>query len=844
MISVEVSSTENPDSDQAHRLASRHFSLSDSVTLADLTKAKAFRDSSTMRMHHHNAYLPYPICGTDLKTLGRYGVGLELYFLLAKQLTIVFLIISAISAWPLYQNYTGYGSGSLFQGQLYSYLTVANQASAEYATDLAAATALVKPLQTRALNLALADGVYTLIFVGFILQYTYVSQRVSKVNQVDNVTAGDYAIEIKGLPRKNIKPEKVKNHFARYGDIAEVYLSRIYNGRLSEYKKRAEISYKLGLRKEIAKQRQEKKTRRGTIRVLENAKVKFDENMNEDDTSANKVHDELPVGRAYIVFDRLEDRMKCIIDYKKSQKCCWRSRKQDARLMFKKKYRLLVKPTTEPSDIIWENLEISHCKRVQRRILAIIITVAIMLASIAIVYTLKSYKASIPNTHDCKTLSINGSLSLGEAETDYTTADQKYCYCKQLTIYDLAKSSDVISFCRQYLEVQSLIAMSKFMGSAGVIIINLILKVILTRLSVFERTSTETKQRVQTMTRVFIALFINTAILTLLANANLQGNYVLDHIPYSQHLFNGNYSDFSREWYFDVGSIITATMIVNALSPHFFNLLIWFPIGCIKRKCCWRCYKSQISLNSVFAGPEFNIATKTSQILTTVFSCFLYSGGMPLLNVICFLTLFSIYWIDKTLILRHYRRPPFYSHALNKRLVTFLPLAVAFHCAFSLYMYGASDIFPSSFTKPAGSAYVVPSPVTIAERIYRYTGIINIILIALACCFMATRFLLTPLKALCRNKLQSIGEEAGVGQGAYHIELDKIKAQGLHSYNIMENQTYRPLIISMNSAAMKIAKIREDKGKKIPVSPVSMDIVEENLDDKNTHNEEHNVLIP
>ena len=218
---------------------------------------------------------------------------------------------------------------------------------------------------------------------------------------------------------------------------------------------------------------------------------------------------------------------------------------------------------------------------------------------------------------------------------------------------------------------------------------------------------------------------------------------------------------------------------------------------------------------------------------------------MPLLNVICFLTLFSLYWIDKTLILRHYRKPPFYSYAINQRLVVLLPLAVAFHCAFSLYMYGASELFPSSFTKPAGNTYVVPSPVTIPERIYRYTGIINIILIGVASCFIAVRFLVSPLKALCRSKLQSIREEAGVGQGTYRLELDKIQAQGLHSYDIMENQTYRPLIISMNSAAMKIARIRKIRDKKLPPSPVPMDLEELHLDEKNkTHNEENNILIP
>ena len=215
--------------------------------------------------------------------------------------------------------------------------------------------------------------------------------------------------------------------------------------------------------------------------------------------------------------------------------------------MFKNKYKLRVKQANEPSDIIWENLEVSHCKRVQRRILAVLITIAIMLASITIVYTLKTYTSTVPNNNSCKELNILGNLALSEAKSLYSNKTEIFCYCKQQSLYEFVSNTDVSYFCEDYLSQESIIALSKFMGSAGVIIINLILKVILTKLSAFERTSTETKQKLQTMTRVFIALFINTSILTLLANTNLQNLGVVHYLPYNQYILNGNYNDFSRE---------------------------------------------------------------------------------------------------------------------------------------------------------------------------------------------------------------------------------------------------------------------------------------------------------
>lgn len=816
-------------------LKNRHMSLSELVSFADVSKAKKFRKESGVRVYTSDHKLKnYSICSTDLKTLGKYGEGLELYFLLTKQLSILFIFISIISAWPMYENYSGHGLGSLYQGQLYTYFSVANQESFEYSKDLAKAKDLIEPLKKKALSLAIADGLYSLLFLGFILWFIYVSRKVGKGNLIDNVTAGDYAVEVKGFPMKNIKQVKVKEHFEKYGGIAEIYLARKYNGRLNEFKKRAEISYKLGLKRLIAKK--QKKSKKGSINFLEKAQVDFDENLNKDDELADKPHDELPVIRAYIIFESLEDRAKCLNDYKKHHKCCWRRRKQHPNLMFKQKYPLIVKSATEPSDILWENLEISHFKRIQRRFIGFLLTIPIILLSIAIVFALKSYSAGLQQAGDCQKLNISGNLSVSEAKSLYKNTEEIDCYCKQQNIYQIANNEDIPDFCSDYLKKQTLLSVTRFLGSSGVIFINLILKYIMSKLSAFERTSTESKQKVQIMTRVFVALFINTSILTLLANADIQDTALIDLLPYREVYINGSFSDFSREWYTEVGSIITATMIVNAISPHFLNLIFWYPLGCIKRKCCWKCYKSQNTLNQMFAGPEFNIAIRTAQVLTTLFSCYLYSGGMPILNFICFLTMFSIYWIDKTLILRHYRKPPFYSSAINDRLVYFLPFAVVLHCAFSLYAYGASDIFPGSIKQDQSDAYVYAETVGIGERIYRYTGVINVIIIFLGCLFVVLKMVASPL---CRNKRNLVVDEAAV-QGTYSIELEKIKAHGLHSYDIMENSVYRPLVISLNSAANRIGKLR---AKQPPPSPFSYDVVEENLELNANKSRENNVLI-
>ena len=201
------------------------------------------------------------------------------------------------------ENYSGSGTGSVFQANLYIYLTVSNQPSAEYVKNMTDADSILVSLKSNQLNLAIADGIYSLMFLAFILQYQFISKRVTKSNLINNVTVGDYAIEIKGFPRKNIKTEKIQKLFSKYGDIVEIALGRVYNGRLDEYKKRAEISKKLGLKKLIARMQNNK--RRVTINVLERKKLNFDEAINLEDDLADKTNDELPVDRVFIIFDRL-----------------------------------------------------------------------------------------------------------------------------------------------------------------------------------------------------------------------------------------------------------------------------------------------------------------------------------------------------------------------------------------------------------------------------------------------------------------------------------------------------------------------------------------------------------
>jgi len=87
-------------------------------------------------------------------------------------------------------------------------------------------------------------------------------------------------------------------------------------------------------------------------------------------------------------------------------------------------------------------------------------------------------------------------------------------------------------------------------------------------------------------------MFINTAIVNLVVNANFQDLEFVKYLPFEEYLFNADYSDFDRDWYIKVGSTFVATMLISIASPHLLHVLIFHPLGKLKRKCCWKRYKT------------------------------------------------------------------------------------------------------------------------------------------------------------------------------------------------------------------------------------------------------------
>merc|ERR1719487_2326438 len=110
----------------------------------------------------------------------------------------------------------------------------------------------------------------------------------------------------------------------------------------------------------------------------------------------------------------------------------------------------------------------------------------------------------------------------------------------------------------------------------AVIIVNVVLKKFLVYLTKLERHETMSAELTATTMKIFVAQFLNTAIITLLVNSAWPKELkdVIGVLPLPPALVNlllgleGPYQDTSHEWYAFVGSAICTTMMINIFVPH------------------------------------------------------------------------------------------------------------------------------------------------------------------------------------------------------------------------------------------------------------------------------------
>lgn len=256
------------------------------------------------------------------------------------------------------------------------------------------------------------------------------------------------------------------------------------------------------------------------------------------------------------------------------------------------------------------------------------------------------------------------------------------CFCQQLgaSIYTEGASGQICSsFLEAYLTRRGLIVFSAVM----VVVVNFVLRISMRYISVYEKHKTVSNQQSAVLNKLFVSYFINTAVITLVLNANFGGNFDWLNIGI---VFNGEYTDLTEGWFNFVGVGLVLAMILNMFNPGVISW-VWIFVMRVKRSRLADKCETQTELNKLYSGFRFELASRYAAILNTFFVTLMYAPGLPILLPIAFMAMLLNYWFDKTAFLRLYATPPRYDSTVEKDFIDMLPRAIILHSAFAIWFY-------------------------------------------------------------------------------------------------------------------------------------------------------------
>ena len=184
----------------------------------------------------------------------------------------------------------------------------------------------------------------------------------------------------------------------------------------------------------------------------------------------------------------------------------------------------------------------------------------------------------------------------------------------------------------------------------------------------YERYKTKMDERKRLMTLVFFFGLFANGLNILIANAHIS-EFLSDKLGFLP-LFTGKYINFNAYWFYNVGSNISALILLNAIIPYFLEYLKFGIMSFIRNCCC----KGILNKNNKYyflywyIGPEYHLEVKLGNHLSLISIILLFNFTITNLSSYLFLiiTTFVSFYLDKILFIRYCKIPENYNQELNK----------------------------------------------------------------------------------------------------------------------------------------------------------------------------------
>mmetsp|Transcript_16475 Transcript_16475/g.29719 ORF Transcript_16475/g.29719 Transcript_16475/m.29719 type:complete len:747 (-) Transcript_16475:3471-5711(-) len=566
--------------------------------------------------------------GGRLEDMGEMGIGFPLFFYYMKYIWLLLLLICLIAGIPcLIANMIEDKQGQWGSGSSSWYLRASSAAYGD--SD----------------QVPWWEGfLHSLAVLAIILFHEKYKVRISEfARETDffNVSPSDFTVWVKNL-NPNFDLNKLKNFLANSASLGveSVCCYNIVHDVHELMKDTAELAkleteflrmkdYKLlygklpstgfmGCKKvDLAKTEKELTLLRGTVRDLR-----------------EKIGESKSVGQVFVTFNKqteasqVEDAFT-VTNLKKAMSriffCCY------ATTGYFEDTPIKVVRAPEPSDILWENLQVSYYQKMRARMWTWFVTFVLIAGNLVVLFYLKTAQTQVYD--------------------DYKDTD-----ASDRTEADLAR-------------VQSL----SILISLAIIFVNRLIVITVRKLSLREHMHTWTDYNISVCHKLVVAMTLNSAGLIAIVNRGAS----------------------TSDWYQpsgllnDVSTLILTmgitSFLVPLLSPMWlFNLLK--KNSAAKQAAKGKLLLSQTEANLLWQGPEFDLSDWYASNLKFVLIALIFCPIFPTGLLICLVSQVFQYWSSKYILLRRSARPRFLGSALSHQASRWIPVIAVLYAVAILYI--------------------------------------------------------------------------------------------------------------------------------------------------------------
>jgi hypothetical protein len=515
----------------------------------------------------------YPVYATNAEELGQFGVGIGLYYLFLRFMIFVFLIIAFVHSISMIINTAGNGFEST-RTDVDSF----GRASIGNHQENPLVVILGRSLegQNVPLVLSLIDVAAMIVFLVSWLRLR--SQQLQTVEDIDAgvMTIADYTVCVEDLPPDCYDPDEFKQFFSQFGLVADVQIGLNNGNLITLINERSMFNIELELATAELKQTK-LSTQENVVKKIKSKMLVVDKKIAQIRNAAN-----FKSIVAYVTFNEQSAQDKCI---KAFQGSFFTRLMTGSKLKFRKKFSITVSQSVEPSNIKWENLEVRGNAATARVLLTSILTVTMLLASLAVLIVLKGLNESLKQSGGAAVCLEAPDIESPDAQQitrwyKYTSSNAKYqmilaCYCSK-------RRATAGAFCNDYDENQRTLLILNLVSIGGVIVINAVLSKALVAFALFERHHSVTGEEKAIAQKVFLSQFMNTAIINTLLNTDLVFFFPSLQPGKDANLLTGIHKDFTPEWYVAVGQALAQTVLPACITPNIM-LMMQYPIAVVQR---------------------------------------------------------------------------------------------------------------------------------------------------------------------------------------------------------------------------------------------------------------------